>query len=72
MDDVDSDGCLLVFYEISEMLMMCLYEMGFDFIKIGEEGYVKLVDFSLVGKWLWGEWVLMNKFIWDYYEFVIL
>ncbi|WP_285163686.1 phosphatidylglycerol lysyltransferase domain-containing protein, partial [Mycobacterium tuberculosis] len=37
LDDADSDGCSLVFYEINETLTMRLHEMGFDFIKTGEE-----------------------------------
>ncbi|WMX72723.1 bifunctional lysylphosphatidylglycerol flippase/synthetase MprF [Lactiplantibacillus plantarum] len=72
LDDADSDGCSLVFYEISEMLTMRLHEMGFDFIKTGEEGHVKLADFSLAGKRLRGERALMNKFTRDHYEFAIL
>lgn len=72
MDDADSDGCSLVFYEISENLTMHLHEMGFDFIKTGEEGHVKLADFSLAGKRLRGERALMNKFTRDNYQFEVL
>lgn len=72
MDDADSDGCSLVFYEISESLTMRLHEMGFDFIKTGEEGHVKLADFSLAGKRLRGERALMNKFKRDQYRFAVL
>ncbi len=72
MDDADSDGCSLVFYEISETLTMRLHEMGFDFIKTGEEGHVKLADFSLAGKRLRGERALMNKFSRDNYQFELL
>ena len=72
MDDADSDGCSLVFYEINETLTMRLHEMGFDFIKTGEEGHVKLADFSLAGKRLRGERALMNKFKRDNYEFAVI
>ncbi|AVK64472.1 TIGR00374 family protein [Lactobacillus sp. CBA3606] len=72
MDDADSDGYSLVFYEINETLTMRLHEMGFDFIKTGEEGHVKLADFSLAGKRLRGERALMNKFTRDDYQFEIL
>lgn len=72
LDDADSDGCSLVFYEINETLTMRLHEMGFDFIKTGEEGHVKLADFSLAGKRLRGERALMNKFARDQYEFAVL
>ncbi|MFB9768299.1 bifunctional lysylphosphatidylglycerol flippase/synthetase MprF [Lactiplantibacillus modestisalitolerans] len=72
MDDADSDGCSLVFYEINETLTMRLHEMGFDFIKTGEEGHVRLADFSLAGKRLRGERALMNKFKRDQYEFRVL
>ena len=72
MDDADSDGCSLVFYEINETLTMRLHEMGFDFIKTGEEGHVKLAEFSLAGKRLRGERALMNKFTRDHYEFAVI
>jgi len=72
MDDADSDGYSLVFYEISESLTMRLHEMGFDFIKTGEEGHVKLADFSLAGKRLRGERALMNKFVREQYTFKVL
>ena len=72
MDDADSDGYSLVFYEISETLTMRLHEMGFDFIKTGEEGHVKLADFSLAGKRLRGERALMNKFAREQYTFKVL
>lgn len=72
MDDADSDGYSLVFYEINETLTMRLHEMGFDFIKTGEEGHVDLEKFTLAGKRLRGERALMNKFSRDQYEFAIL
>jgi len=72
MDDADSDGCSLVFYEINETLTMRLHEMGFDFIKTGEEGHVNLANFSLAGKRLRGERALMNKFTRDNYTFEVL
>ena len=62
MHDADLAGLRPVFYEISESLTLRLHEMGFDFIKVGEEGHVDLTTFSLVGKGHRGERALVNKF----------
>ena len=57
------------FYEINESFTMLLHEYGFDFIKTGEEGLVKLSEFTLQGKngraatcfdeqiWTWRLWI---------------
>ncbi|WP_068478642.1 bifunctional lysylphosphatidylglycerol flippase/synthetase MprF [Loigolactobacillus backii] len=72
MDDADSLGFSLVFYEISSELTMQLHEIGYDFIKIGEEGYVRLADFSLSGKKRKAERTLMNKFNREGYQFQLI
>ena len=59
----------LVFYEINERFTMMLHEFGFDFIKTGEEGLVKLSDFTLQGKKRRAQRALMNKFDREGYEF---
>lgn len=40
----------LVFYEVEQKTVMQLHELGFDFIKMGEEGHVYLPDFTMSGK----------------------
>lgn len=72
MRDADRAGLRPVFYEISEELTLRLHEMGFDFIKVGEEGHVDLTTFSLAGKPHRGERALVNKFKREGYEFKLL
>lgn len=38
-----------VFYEIDEKTTLILHELGYHFIKQGEEGHVNLTDFTLTG-----------------------
>lgn len=68
----DRWGYSLVFYEVDQQLTMQLHEMGYDFIKIGEEGYVDLTDFSLAGKKRKTQRTLLNKFEREGYHFQIL
>ena len=72
MRAADTAGLRPVFYEISEELTLRLHEMGFDFIKVGEEGHVDLTDFTLAGKPRRGERALVNKFKREDYHFEIL
>lgn len=72
MRTADQAGLRLVFYEISEELTLRLHEMGFDFIKVGEEGHVDLTQFTLAGKARRGERALVNKFNRENYHFEIL
>lgn len=62
MHDADQAGLRPVFYEITEKLTLRLHEMGFDFIKVGEEGHVDLATFNLAGKAHRGERSVVNKF----------
>lgn len=50
MEEADKFGYRPVFYEVKGDMLAYLHEMGFDFIKLGEEGYVDVTDFSLSGK----------------------
>ncbi len=72
MNVADKQGFSLVFYEISSRLTMELHELGFDFIKIGEEGFVKLADFNMHGNHRKAERALMNKFKRNGYTFAII
>lgn len=62
MKQADDQDMSLVFYEINENLTMKLHEFGFDFMKIGEEGYVDVTTFTLAGTKRKGERALMHKF----------
>ncbi|MSE05268.1 DUF2156 domain-containing protein, partial [Lactobacillus salivarius] len=72
MTQADYYGYELVFYEINSKLTMLLHDLGFDFIKNGEEGYVTLKDFSLSGKKKRGERALINKFEREGYTFEMI
>ncbi|WP_311407908.1 bifunctional lysylphosphatidylglycerol flippase/synthetase MprF [Liquorilactobacillus uvarum] len=69
MREADKEGYQLTFYEVNSRLTLILHELGFDFIKTGEEGYVKLADFSLSGKKKRAQRALMNKFEREGYQF---
>lgn len=69
MQEADNYDYQLVFYEINESFTMLLHEYGFDFIKTGEEGLVKLSEFTLQGKKRRAQRALMNKFEREGYEF---
>ena len=44
--DADLLGYLPVFYETDEETVMILHELGYDFIKMGEEALVELDTFT--------------------------
>lgn len=62
----------LVFYEVSGPFTMILHEFGFDFIKTGETGLVKLADFTLAGKRQRSQRALMHKFDREGYQFNVV
>lgn len=47
MDAADLLGYQAAFYRIGEKYTMALHDLGFDFMKVGEEG---IVDFSMIDK----------------------
>ncbi len=72
LEKADLFGYRPVFYEVRGDMLPYLHEIGFDFIKLGEEGYVDVTNFSLSGKKKKGERALMNKFEREGYQFEIL
>ncbi|MGO3170761.1 MAG: bifunctional lysylphosphatidylglycerol flippase/synthetase MprF [Bavariicoccus seileri] len=62
LDDCDVEGVEPLFYEVKENFVMYLHEFGYDFIKMGEEGWVDLKNFSLKGKKNRGIRSIMNHF----------
>ncbi|MBC1419311.1 bifunctional lysylphosphatidylglycerol flippase/synthetase MprF [Listeria fleischmannii] len=72
LENADMFGYRPVFYEVRGDMLPYLHEIGFDFIKLGEEGYVDVTNFSLSGKKKKGERALMNKFEREGYTFEIL
>ncbi|MBP1039399.1 bifunctional lysylphosphatidylglycerol flippase/synthetase MprF [Vagococcus sp. BWB3-3] len=69
MEKADTLGYRLVFYEVQESFVMLLHEQGFDFLKMGEEAYVDVQNFTLSGKKLKGVRSLINKMDRDNYQF---
>lgn len=57
----DQFGYRPVFYEIDEAMIAMLHEHGFDFMKIGEQGYVDVMNFTLTGKKKKGLRAALNK-----------
>lgn len=72
MTTADRYGYQLVFYEVGEEMTLLLHEYGFDFLKTGEDGLVKLADFTLAGKKQRSQRALMHKFDREGYRFNII
>lgn len=70
--EADCYGYQLVFYEVNRDTTMDLHEYGFDFMKTGEDGWVKLADFTLAGKKQRSQRALMHKFDREGYTFEIV
>lgn len=71
-EEMDQWGYQPLFYEVSEDVTMLMHEFGYEFIKIGEEAWVNLVDFTLTGKKMKAERAEMNKFARDNYAFKVI
>lgn len=69
MDEAERFGYCLVFYEVSGDLVTILHELGYDFVKVGEEGHVELAEFTLSGKKRRAERALVNKIERENYQF---
>lgn len=72
MDEADRFGYSLVFYEVSGELVTILHELGYDFMKVGEEGHVQLAEFTLSGKKRRAERALINKIERENYQFKVI
>lgn len=70
--EADRYGYQLVFYEVGQSTTMLLHEFGFDFLKTGEDGLVKLADFTLAGKRQRSQRALMHKFGREGYTFDVV
>ncbi|KOS62447.1 bifunctional lysylphosphatidylglycerol flippase/synthetase MprF [Lysinibacillus agricola] len=58
----DKHGYTPVFYEINNKIFSSLHEHGYSFFKLGEEAFVDLEKFTLVGKGMKGSRAIKNKF----------
>lgn len=61
IEETDKLCYLPVFYETSEETVMILHEFGYDFIKMGEEAYVDLPNFTTSGKKMKGTRAVLNR-----------
>lgn len=70
--EADRWGYLPVFYETNEDTVMILHELGYDFIKMGEEALVDLETFTTSGKKMKGTRAVINKIDKEGYTFEVL
>ncbi|BCA85474.1 phosphatidylglycerol lysyltransferase [Enterococcus saigonensis] len=70
--EADVLGYLPVFYETDEDTVMILHELGYDFIKMGEEALVELDTFTTSGKKMKGTRAVLNKIEKNGFNFEIL
>lgn len=70
--DADLLGYLPVFYETDEETVMILHELGYDFIKMGEEALVELDTFTTSGKKMKGTRAVLNKIEKNGFTFEVL
>ena len=61
-----------IFYECNSTSVTTLHELGYDFIKMGEEALVELADFSTAGKKMKGTRSVVNKITKAGYTFEVL
>lgn len=68
----DLHGYTPVFYQVGMNMLPYLHESGFDFFKLGEEGFVDLQNFSISGKKMKGARAVINKFKREHYGLEIV
>jgi len=68
----DRFGYTLVFYQVHSDSLPYLHENGFDFFKLGEEGFADSSSFSLSGKRQKSLRALYNKFVREEFIFEIV
>lgn len=61
-----------IFYECNATSVGVLHELGYDFIKMGEEALVDLANFSTAGKKMKGTRAVVNKLTKEGYTFEVL
>lgn len=68
----EANGCKAIFYQVSPQYMSLYHETGYRFLKLGEEGLVKLQNFTLEGKQGAKLRTRFNKFTRHAYEFKVV
>lgn len=72
IDEADVWGYQAIFYECDAKSVTALHELGYDFIKMGEEAYVDLETFTTSGKKMKGTRAVINKISREGYRFDVL
>lgn len=72
IDEADVWGYQAIFYECDAESVTALHELGYDFIKMGEEAYVDLETFTTAGKKMKGTRAVINKINREGYYFEVL
>ncbi len=72
LDDADRWCYQPIFYETNESSIIALHEMGYDFIKMGEQALVDLDTFTTAGKKMKGTRSTINKITKEGYQFEVL
>jgi phosphatidylglycerol lysyltransferase len=67
----DSYGLTPIFYQVNKEMLPFYHENGYQFFKLGEEAYVDLNEFSLVGKKRASLRAVKNKFDREGYTFSV-
>lgn len=71
-EKADLYGFTLVFYQVSDDMLPYLHNHGFAFFKLGEEAYLDLKSFSLIGNNKQGLQGLREQFTLEKYSYKIL
>lgn len=72
LEDADLWCYQLIFYETNEESVITLHELGYDFIKMGEQALINLDTFTTSGKKMKGTRSVNNKIAKEGYQFEVL
>lgn len=72
IDEADQWCYQPIFYECDANTVTILHELGYDFIKMGEEALVDLTTFTTAGKKMKGTRAVLNKITKEGYTFDVL
>lgn len=71
-EEADQFGYTPIYYQVSQDMLPYLHENGYDFLKLGEEGFVDLHTFSLSGNKMKSLRASRNKFDKDGFHFEVV
>ncbi|MHC0036374.1 bifunctional lysylphosphatidylglycerol flippase/synthetase MprF [Pseudoneobacillus sp. C159] len=71
-DETNQYGYTPIYYQVGQEMIPYLHENGYDFFKLGEEGFVNVQAFSLSGNKMKALRASRNKFDKDGYSFEVI